>query len=60
MLDEAVIVGQVSKTQPTETRRPLGMRPDRFCLFLSRAVLTVVGRILLKGDNISLIQNVSG
>ncbi|CAK7271750.1 hypothetical protein SEPCBS57363_004782 [Sporothrix epigloea] len=40
VLDDAVMVGQVTKTQPEETRKPLG-------------------RILLKGDNISLLQSVS-
>lgn len=40
VLDDAVLVGQVTKTQPEETRKPLG-------------------RILLKGENITLIQNVS-
>ncbi|EFX02030.1 small nuclear ribonucleoprotein [Grosmannia clavigera kw1407] len=40
VLDDAVVVGQITKTQEEETRKPLG-------------------RILLKGDNISLIQGVS-
>ncbi|OAA65185.1 small nuclear ribonucleoprotein [Niveomyces insectorum RCEF 264] len=40
VLDDAVVVGQITKTQSEETRKPLG-------------------RILLKGDNISLIQSVS-
>lgn len=41
VLDEAVEVRQVTKTNETETRKPLG-------------------QILLKGDNVSLIQSVSG
>ncbi|KAG7287057.1 hypothetical protein NEMBOFW57_006557 [Staphylotrichum longicolle] len=41
VIDDAVEVKQVSKTNDTETRRPLG-------------------QILLKGDNVSLIQSVSG
>jgi len=40
VLDDAVMVGQVSKTQSQESRK-------------------LLGRILLKGDNISLIQSVS-
>lgn len=39
VLDDAVVVGQITKTQEKETRKSLG-------------------RILLKGDNISLIQSV--
>ncbi|KFZ08031.1 hypothetical protein V502_09591 [Pseudogymnoascus sp. VKM F-4520 (FW-2644)] len=41
VIDDAIEVGQVTKTNDTETRRPLG-------------------RILLKGDNVSLIQSLSG
>ncbi|KAK0385931.1 hypothetical protein NLU13_7106 [Sarocladium strictum] len=41
VLDDAVEVRQVTKTNPTETRKNLG-------------------QILLKGDNVSLIQSVSG
>ncbi|KFY30092.1 hypothetical protein V494_08273 [Pseudogymnoascus sp. VKM F-4513 (FW-928)] len=41
VVDDAIEVGQVTKTNETETRRPLG-------------------RILLKGDNVSLIQSLSG
>ncbi|KAL2148502.1 hypothetical protein VTH82DRAFT_2056 [Thermothelomyces myriococcoides] len=41
VIDDAVEVKQVSKTNDTETRRPLG-------------------QILLKGDNVSLIQSLSG
>ncbi|KAF4481751.1 small nuclear ribonucleo E [Fusarium agapanthi] len=40
VIDEAVEVKQVNKTNEKETRRPLG-------------------QIMLKGDNVSLIQNVS-
>ncbi|KAL2166471.1 hypothetical protein VTG60DRAFT_2731 [Thermothelomyces hinnuleus] len=41
VIDDAVEVKQISKTNDTETRRPLG-------------------QILLKGDNVSLIQSLSG
>ncbi|KAF5663288.1 small nuclear ribonucleoprotein E [Fusarium denticulatum] len=40
VIDEAVEVKQVTKTNEKETRRPLG-------------------QIMLKGDNVSLIQNLS-
>ncbi|KAJ0385930.1 hypothetical protein COL922a_005397 [Colletotrichum nupharicola] len=40
VIDDAVEVKQVTKTNPEELRRPLG-------------------QILLKGDNVSLIQSVS-
>ncbi|KAK0743939.1 hypothetical protein B0T18DRAFT_439647 [Schizothecium vesticola] len=40
VIDDAIEVKQVSKTNPTETRRNLG-------------------QILLKGDNVSLIQSLS-
>ncbi|CAI0645749.1 Small nuclear ribonucleoprotein E [Colletotrichum sp. SAR11_59] len=40
VIDDAVEVKQVTKTNPEESRRPLG-------------------QILLKGDNVSLIQSVS-
>ncbi|KAK4192435.1 hypothetical protein QBC35DRAFT_223011 [Podospora australis] len=41
VIDDAVEVKQISKTNDTETRRPLG-------------------QILLKGDNVSLIQSYTG
>ncbi|KAH6855753.1 uncharacterized protein B0H64DRAFT_177567 [Chaetomium fimeti] len=41
VIDDAVEVKQISKTNDTESRRQLG-------------------QILLKGDNVSLIQSVSG
>lgn len=41
VLDDAVEVKQVTKTNPEESRRQLG-------------------QILLKGDNVCLIQNASG
>ncbi|KXX76329.1 Small nuclear ribonucleoprotein E [Madurella mycetomatis] len=41
VIDDAVEVKQISKTNDTETKRPLG-------------------QILLKGDNVSLIQSLSG
>ncbi|KAJ4294831.1 mRNA splicing protein sme1 [Collariella sp. IMI 366227] len=40
VIDDAVEVKQITKTNDTETRRPLG-------------------QILLKGDNVSLIQSLS-
>ncbi|KAK4130185.1 LSM-domain-containing protein [Trichocladium antarcticum] len=41
VIDDAIEVKQISKTNDTETKRPLG-------------------QILLKGDNVSLIQSLSG
>ncbi|WYZ46440.1 hypothetical protein EsH8_IX_000665 [Colletotrichum jinshuiense] len=41
VIDDAVEVKQITKTNPEETRRQLG-------------------QILLKGDNVSLIQSLSG
>ncbi|KAK4100308.1 LSM-domain-containing protein [Parathielavia hyrcaniae] len=41
VIDDAVEVKQITRTNDTETRRPLG-------------------QILLKGDNVSLIQSLSG
>ncbi|KAK4163173.1 hypothetical protein QBC43DRAFT_213476 [Cladorrhinum sp. PSN259] len=41
VIDDAVEVKQITKTNDTETRRPLG-------------------QILLKGDNVSLIQSYTG
>lgn len=41
VIDDAVEVKQISKTNDTESRRPLG-------------------QILLKGDNVSLIQSYTG
>lgn len=58
VVDEAVEVGQVTKTNEKETRRPLGMDVMPIC---GLTILTIfAGRILLKGDNVSLIQNLSG
>ena len=55
VIDDAVEVKQLSKNSPEETRRPLGERAlDRSCAFL---IDLYVGQILLKGDNVALIQS---
>ena len=58
MLDDAVLVGQVTKSQPEETRKRLGMHLV-FAALPSHLTDQLTGRILLKGENITLIQNVS-
>jgi small nuclear ribonucleoprotein E len=64
VIDDAVEVAQITKTNDKESRRPLGAYSD-----LSRSRLKLIprswltqytGQILLKGDNVSLIQNMSG
>lgn len=59
VIDDAIEVGQVTKTNETETRRPLGMIPRGVTLQMDDADYSA-GRILLKGDNVSLIQSLSG
>jgi small nuclear ribonucleoprotein E len=58
-IDDAVEVKQISKTNDTETRRELGV-----CLHGRRCDRETktdwLQQILLKGDNVSLIQSVSG
>ncbi len=62
VIDDAVEVKQITKTNEKETRKPLGkmteesirLRPTR-----SKPANAATGQILLKGDNVSLIQNLS-
>ena len=53
VIDDAVEVKQPTKTDTEEKRRELGLLPLRA---LHPIWLTEVGQILLKGDNVSLIQ----
>lgn len=62
VIDDAVEVKQVTKTNPEEKRRQLGrtladgvlaLWPN-FCM--QRLTTSCTGQILLKGDNVSLIQ----
>ena len=57
VLDDAVEIKQASKTEQ-ESRRELGRR----CAGVVTAVLLTAraGQILLKGDNVSLIQSLQG
>jgi small nuclear ribonucleoprotein E len=57
VLDDAVEVRQVTKTNDTETRKPLGKALGPH---IPGSILILAGQILLKGDNVSLIQSVSG
>lgn len=61
VIDDAVEVRLATKTEE-EKRRPLGMTPfamDILCPDGLDEMLTVgTGQILLKGDNVSLIQAV--
>jgi len=55
VIDDAVEVKQPRKTDSEENRRELGS--DLACKGLSRVLLKCcTGQILLKGDNVSLIQ----
>lgn len=58
VIDDAVEVRQVTKTNDKETRRSLGMTWKPQAAFTS--LISRVGQILLKGDNVSLIQSLSG
>lgn len=55
VIDDAVEVKQITKTNAEEKRRPLGMtiQPE---LVLFYVIDGFIGQILLKGDNVSLIQ----
>ena len=53
VIDEAVEVHQPTKDRPEEKRRQLG---TRYPVSMRKHVLTIIGQILLKGDNVSLIQ----
>lgn len=55
VIDDAVEVKQATKTDPDEKRRELGI----ICSLIRRFIKMVthaIGQILLKGDNVSLIQ----
>jgi small nuclear ribonucleoprotein E len=55
VIDDAVEVKQPTRTDSEEKRRELGL--DLPCKGLLRVMLTrCAGQILLKGDNVSLIQ----
>jgi len=58
VIDEAVEVKLVSKTNDKETRRSLGASRARGPR--RTASNRLVGQILLKGDNVSLIQSLQG
>ena len=61
VIDEAVEVKQITKTNDKEERKNLG---TQLLLLLGAVDLTranpAPGQILLKGDNVSLIQSLSG
>lgn len=59
VLDEAVEVTQITKTNDKETRRPLG-KDERRRIQPYTYTDPLTGQILLKGDNVSLLQTVSG
>lgn len=62
VIDDAVEVKQITKTNEKETRKPLGKMIEAFILLgsiRSKPANTATGQILLKGDNVSLIQNLS-
>lgn len=55
VIDDAVEVKQITKTNDKESRRPLGMlEPNPLSLLYTNIIK---GQILLKGDNVSLIQS---
>ena len=57
VIDDAFEVKQATKAAPEETRRPLG----EFCISivhrLGMNTHSSTGQILLKGDNVALIQS---
>lgn len=57
VVDEAVEVKQAAKGEP-ESRRSLGLYSELHKALKSSANSHYIGQILLKGDNVSLIQNV--
>lgn len=62
VIDDAVEVKQITKTNEKETRKPLGKMTETFIRLRStrsRPANAATGQILLKGDNVSLIQNLS-
>lgn len=60
VIDDAVEVKLASKTNPEEKRKPLGTYNPRIHEFQGVPLTPPTGQILLKGDNVSLIQNLSG
>jgi small nuclear ribonucleoprotein E len=58
VIDDAVEVKQATKTTE-ESRRQLG-KDYRACFKVCRGLICVLGQILLKGDNVSLIQSLNG
>lgn len=62
VIDDAVEVKQITKTNEKETRKPLGKTTEAFIPLRStrsKPANAATGQILLKGDNVSLIQNLS-
>ncbi len=55
VVDDAVEVKQATKTDPDEKRRELGMIFSLIRRY-SKILTHTIGQILLKGDNVSLIQ----
>lgn len=60
VIDDAVEVRQITKTNDKESRRPLGKATLSTHGKRTAANNLFTGQILLKGDNVSLIQNLSG
>lgn len=56
VIDDAIEVKQPTKLDPSESRKPLGKKT---CASEKQAADRAIGQILLKGDNVSLIQNLS-
>ena len=54
VIDDAIEVKQASKTDE-EQRRALG-KDYQICNITAKLLTFIVGQILLKGDNVSLIQ----
>lgn len=58
VIDDAVEVKQVTKENPVESRKELGMQNvTMYGTAMARILTWFAGQILLKGDNVSLIQN---
>lgn len=57
VVDDAVEVKQITKTNSEEKRRQLGTAyPRHYQYHLAFSANELPGQILLKGDNVSLIQ----
>ncbi|KAA6415110.1 MAG: small nuclear ribonucleo E [Lasallia pustulata] len=56
VIDDAVEVKQATKTDPEEKRRALGREIRHIAALLGERADICEGQILLKGDNVSLIQ----